>query len=166
MICPPLPPDWRALADRVVAEYRAAIGDDLVAVALFGSVARGQPRADSDMDLYVVTRRSTVGDSRLHGMWSRIDASPEYQALARAGYRATPSPVPHSVADLARHPWILLDIAHHGLVLYDPSRVLERELAAVRRRMAELGSKRVELPDGSWYWDLKPDWRPGEVVDL
>jgi hypothetical protein len=32
--------------------------------------------------------------------------------------------------------------------------------------MAELGSRRVELADGSWYWDLKPDWRPGEVVDL
>jgi predicted nucleotidyltransferase len=34
-------PEWRALAERVVAEYRAALGDDLVAVALFGSVARG-----------------------------------------------------------------------------------------------------------------------------
>jgi hypothetical protein len=32
--------------------------------------------------------------------------------------------------------------------------------------MAELGSRRIELPDGGWYWDLKPDWRPGEVVDL
>ena len=53
------------------------------------------------------------------------------------------------------------------MILYDPASVLERELdAAVRRRMAELGSTRVELPDGSWYWDLKPDWRPGEVVDL
>ena len=26
--------------------------------------------------------------------------------------------------------------------------------------------RRIEMPDGSWYWDLKPDWRPGEVVDL
>jgi len=158
--------EWSALAGRVVAEYRAAIDDDLVAIALFGSVARGQPRPDSDLDLYVVTRKPSLGDSRLHGMWDRIDASPEYQALVRAGYQPTPSPVPHSVDDLARHPWILLDIVHHGVILYDPAAVLERELEAVRRRMAELGSTRVELPDGSWYWDLKPDWRPGEVVDL
>jgi hypothetical protein len=166
MTYPPLPPAWRALADRVVAEFRAAIGDDLVAVALFGSVARGQARPDSDLDLYVVTRRPSLGDSRLHGMWDRIDGSKEYQALVTAGYRPTPSPVPHTVDDLARHPWILLDIAHHGVVLHDPESILERELAAVRRRMAELGSMRIELPDGSWYWDLKPDWRPGEVVDL
>src|SRR6266545_2564935 len=91
--------------------------------------------------------------SGLTSMWDRIDVSPEYQALVTAGYRPTPSPVPHTVDDLTRHPWILLDIAHHGVVLHDPESILERELAAVRRRMAELGSRRIELPDGSWYWD-------------
>ena len=85
MTFPPLAPAWSALAGRVVAEYRAAIGDDLVAIALFGSVARGRARPDSDLDLYVVTRRPSLGDSRLHGTWDRIDASPEYQALVRAG---------------------------------------------------------------------------------
>jgi len=32
MTSSPVSPEWRALADRVVAEYRAAIGDDLVAI--------------------------------------------------------------------------------------------------------------------------------------
>jgi hypothetical protein len=32
--------------------------------------------------------------------------------------------------------------------------------------MRALGSRRVYLADGSWYWDLKPDFRPGEVVEL
>jgi uncharacterized protein len=162
----PLSRSFQALADRVVTEYRAALGDDLVAIALFGSVARGEARPDSDLDLYVVTRRPILGDPRLRPMWARIDASPEHQALVAAGYRPTPSPVLHTVEDLCRHSWILLDISHHGITLYDPASVLERELNAVRRRMAELGSRRVELADGSWYWDLKPDWRPGEVVDL
>jgi hypothetical protein len=161
-----LSPSFQALAHRVVAEYRAALGDDLVAIALFGSVARGQARPDSDLDLYVVTRRPTLADPRLRAMWPRIDASPEYRALLAEGYRPAPSAVPHTVDELHRHPWILLDIAHHGIIVYDPESVLARELDAVRQRMTELGSRRVELPDGSWYWDLKPDWRPGEVVDL
>ena len=165
MSFPPLSREWAALADRVVAEYRDAIGDDLVGIALFGSVARGQAR-HGDLDLYAVTRRPTLGDPRLRRMWGRIDASPEYQALGQAGYRPTPSPIPHTVDDLVQHPWILLDIAHHGLILYDPEHDLARELAAVGRRMAELGSRRIELADGSWYWDLKPDWHPGEVVEL
>ena len=166
MTSSPLSPEWKALADRVVAEYRRALGEDLVAIALFGSVARGQARPDSDLDLYVVTCRPILGDPRLRTIWGRVDASPEYQELGAAGYRPTPSPVLHTIDELRRHSWILLDITHHGIVLYDPAALLERELNAVRRRMAELGSRRVELADGSWYWDIKPDWRPGEVVDL
>jgi hypothetical protein len=98
MASTPLAPTWQALAARVVAEYRTALGDDLVAIALFGSVARGEAGPDSDLDLYVVTRRSILGDPRLRAMWGRIDASREYQALVAAGYRPTPSPVPHTTA--------------------------------------------------------------------
>lgn len=51
-------------------------------------------------------------------------------------------------------------------MLHDPDGILARELEAIRQRLRELGSRRIELPDGSWYWDLKPDWRPGEIVEL
>jgi hypothetical protein len=29
----------------------------------------------------------------------------------------------------------------------------------------ELGARRVRL-GSAWYWDLKPDFKPGEVFDL
>lgn len=162
-----IPAAWRALAERVVAEYRAALGDDLLAVACFGSVARGEPGPESDLDLYVVTREeiSTFLDPRLERA-RRLRETPEYQALARRGYRPDPMPIFHSAAKLAAHPWILLDIADHGVILYDPDGLLARELEAVRWRLRDLGAKRIERPDGSWYWDLKPDWRPGETVEL
>ena len=67
---------------------------------------------------------------------------------------------------LADTPWILLDICDHGIILFDPRSVLARKLASLRLRLSELGSRRVELADGSWYWDLKPDMRPGEVIAL
>jgi predicted nucleotidyltransferase len=162
-----MPTEWRALVERVVGHYRQALGDDLLAVACFGSVARGEPGPGSDLDLYVVTREpvAVLLDPRLEGV-RRLRQSPEYQILARQGYRPDPMAIFHTAAKLATHPWILLDIADHGVILYDPARVLARELEAVRRRLRELGAKRVERPDGSWYWDLKPDWRPGETVEL
>jgi hypothetical protein len=33
-------------------------------------------------------------------------------------------------------------------------------------RLAELGSKRLVDKDGYEYWDLKPDLKPGEAVEL
>jgi predicted nucleotidyltransferase len=163
----PLAGPWRALAECVVAEYRTALGDDLVAVAVFGSVARGTAGPASDLDLYVVTRpqEPLALDSRLSERW-RVCETPEYLRLAGEGYRPDPRPVFHTVEQLKSHPWILLDIADHGVVLYDPERVLETELEAVRARLRALGSKRIERPDGTWYWDLKPDWRPGQIIEL
>ena len=96
----------------------------------------------------------------------RLRETPEYEVLARQGFHPEPTPIFHTVEILQAHPWILLDIAHHGLVLFDPEGVLGRELEAVRRRVRELGSRRIERPDGSWYWQLKPDWHPGETVEL
>ena len=77
-----------------------------------------------------------------------------------------PFPVFRSEAELADTPWLLLDICHHGIILFDPHAVLAHKLARLRVRLRELGSRRVELADGSWYWDLKPDLRPGEVITL
>ena len=157
---------WRALAERVAAEYRAALGDYLVALACFGSAARNQARPDSDLDLYVVTRRPVSPlDPRL-GLAGRLRYTPEYRALAHLGYHPDPMPIFHAIATLRTRPWILLDIADHGVILLDAEGILARELEAVRGRLQELGSRRVELPDGSWYWQIKPDWRPGETVEL
>lgn len=158
---------WWPLVERLVGEYRAALGDDLIAVACFGSVARGNPGPDSDLDLYVVTRTrvSLMFDQRLERV-RRVREGPEFQALAREGYQPDLAALYHTTAELTAHPWILLDITHHGIVLYDGEGILTRELDVVRRRLEELGSRRIELPDGTWYWILKPDWRPGEIVAL
>ena len=86
--------------------------------------------------------------------------------LRARGVPTNPMPVFRTEAALVDTPWLLLDISHHGIILFDPCQVLHAKLAALRRRLAELGSRRIELADGSWYWDLKPDLRPGEMIEL
>jgi hypothetical protein len=53
-----------------------------------------------------------------------------------------------------------------AILLFDRDGFFESVLDELRARMRALGSRRVMLPDGSWYWDLKPDFRFGEVVEL
>src|SRR2546422_10846348 len=52
------------LLDAVLAELRRGYGDRLVAVAVFGSVGRGTPRDDSDVDLLIVARDLPDGRMR------------------------------------------------------------------------------------------------------
>jgi len=51
-------------------------------------------------------------------------------------------------------------------ILHDPDAFFEKRLSRLRKKLDELGSKRVFLEDGSWYWILKPDLKPGETFEL
>ncbi|MEW5981807.1 MAG: hypothetical protein AB1806_05495 [Acidobacteriota bacterium] len=50
-------------------------------------------------------------------------------------------------------------------ILVDRDGLLAARLDRLAKRMRELGSRRI-WRDGWWYWDLKPDYRPGEIFEL
>jgi len=43
---------------------------------------------------------------------------------------------------------------------------MENVLRRLSERLKELGSRRVYLPDGSWYWILKPTIKRGEILEI
>ena len=157
----------KPLTDRLLARLGAELDERLVAVALYGSVARGEARAESDIDLFLVYRgdRDSVADTFVE-VELELRAAPLTAQLRARGVPTNPMPVLRSEAALVDTPWLLLDISHHGIILFDPRQVLHAKLAALRRRLAELGSRRIELADGTWYWDLKPNLRPGEMIEI
>jgi len=57
-------------------------------------------------------------------------------------------------------------VLDHGVMLHDPQRLLKETLQRLRRSLDALGAKKVTLEDGTWYWDLKPDWKPGDIIAL
>ncbi len=50
-------------------------------------------------------------------------------------------------------------------ILFDREGFFARKLDRLRERLAQLGAKRIWLGN-AWYWDFKPDYRPGEVFEL
>ena len=53
----------------------------------------------------------------------------------------------------------------HAL-LYDRDGFFAAILQRLEKRLAELGSERRVDKDGYECWDLKPDFKPGEVIEL
>lgn len=152
-----------AAAERACA---AVYGDRLEAIAVFGSVGRGTPRPDSDIDLLVVARDLP------RGRLSRVDEFREVERLLerdleqarRAGVETRLSPVFRTPEELEIGGPLLLDLTEDAVVLRD-SGCLAARLARLRRRLDELGARRI-WRGNAWYWDLKPDYRAGEVFEI
>lgn len=148
-----------AAADAWVAD----LGERLVSIVLFGSVARGQAGPTSDIDVLVVAEGfpRSLADRRLPllNAWARARAS---RGLPHVEWNlVTKSPDEARV----RSP-LYLDIVEDGILILDRRGFFADVLSGMRERMRALGSRRIYLADGSWYWDLKPDFRFGEVVEI
>lgn len=146
---------------------RSHYRERLVSLAVFGSVGRGTPRPDSDVDLLVVAdplpdgRLARVDDFRL------VEAAlaPHRLAMRRAGLHTSLSPVLKTPAEIRRGSPLLFDMTSDARCLYDRETFFAGALGRTRARLEALGARRM-WRGNAWVWDLKPDFRPGEVFEL
>jgi predicted nucleotidyltransferase len=139
------------------------LGERLVSIVLFGSVARGDARPVSDIDLLIVANGfpRSLSDRRrpLLDSWERVRAARTLPYVQWNLVTKTPG-------EAGFHSPLYLDIVEDGVLILDRTGFFAAVLARMRERMRVLGSRRVHLADGSWYWDLKPDFRFGEIVEI
>jgi uncharacterized protein len=157
--------------DTLVAELLPAIQvvyeDRLISLAVFGSVGRRCPRPDSDLDFLIVADRLPLCHSERRAELDCVETLMA-EALLRARQRGVEtllSPVVKSrEAALAGTP-LFLDMVEDAKIIHDQDGFLSGVLARLRDRMQALGSKRI-WRGTRWYWVLKPDYKPGEVIQL
>ena len=158
---------YGALLADLTRACRQHYGDRLLSVAVYGSVGRGLPRPDSDIDLLIVAE----GLADRHSLRLRdfraveVLVRPCLDAVRTAGLQPELSPVLMTPMELERGSMLLLDMTDDARILFDPQDCLASALDRLRRRLRALGSRRVWLGN-AWYWDLKPDYKPGDVFDL
>lgn len=142
--------------------------DDLISVVLFGSAARGDAGEGSDIDILIVAEK--FGKEGRFDVFNAIEkdlkASEEYLDLKENKLGTLISPVPLTPSEVEKNPSILLDIAMDGIMLYDVDDFIENKMKSMRRKLKKIGSKRIFLDDKRYYWDLKPDYKLGEVVEI
>lgn len=139
----------------------------LVSLAIFGSVASGTMRPDSDIDLLLVVDGLPDGRMRRVGEFEAIERrlAPVLEAATRQGIHTSLSPVFKTPKELAHGSLLFLDMTVAIRILHDRDAMLRSYLEQLRRRLEALGSRRIRK-GGGYYWLLKPDLKPGEDFTL
>ncbi|MFN3480789.1 MAG: hypothetical protein ACK415_10435 [Thermodesulfovibrionales bacterium] len=60
---------------------------------------------------------------------------------------------------------LFLDMTERIKILIDRDDFFQNYLNRLRIKMSELGARRVFFK-GGYYWELKPDYRYGDVIEL
>jgi len=165
-LAPIVQEQYQTAVTSFAADLRTTFEDRLVSVVLFGSVADGRARPDSDVDLLVVARDLPLGPRRRRALVAeagdRADA-----LLQRSMPHAFLSLVLKTPAEVERGGPLFYDMTLPGKaeMLFDRDGYMADYVRRLRERMAALGAVRRSL-HGHPYWDLKPTWKPGDVIDL
>ncbi|MCZ7562501.1 MAG: nucleotidyltransferase domain-containing protein [Burkholderiales bacterium] len=159
---------FAGLLDDVLAACLAVYGARLASLAVFGSVARATMRPDSDIDLLLVAETLPAGRMARMDEFAAVEArvAPALRAAAAAaGIQTILSPVFKTPEELRRGGFLFLDLVEEARILYDRDGLLRGYLDELGRRLAAMGAKRVRK-GGGYYWVVKPDYRPGDTIEL
>lgn len=158
---------YNELLEALTSAARSVYAKRLVALVVFGSVGRRTQRFDSDVDLLVVVEDLPNGRRHRLAEFEAVEerVAPVLRRLAARGVDTSLSPLFKSPAELEAASFILLDMVEDARVLYDPTGIFARRMDRLRRRLAEFRAERRHWCGGR-YWVLKPDLKPGEVIEL
>ena len=154
------------LAD-LTREVRRHYGDRLVSLVVFGSVGRGTPRPDSDLDVLIVAENLPRGRVARAEDFAPVEAALESRLTEgrRAGFSTECSPIFKTPDELLAGSPLLLDMVHDAKILHDRDGFFSQAIDRLKERLARLGARRI-WRGNAWLWDLKPDYRPGDIFEL
>lgn len=146
---------------------RKALGDRLISVVLFGSVARGEATPFSDIDLLVVAEGLPRGRFARRDALKAADQAVEKRLLAlrRKGVVTDFCIIILAPKETKDFRPLYLDLVEDALLLYDRDGFFAEVLIQLRQRLQRLGARRLRL-GRIRYWDLKPDFASGEIFEL
>jgi len=159
--------DYKKFLEVLIEMLKNKANDGLLSVVLYGSVARGKAKPESDIDLLILYDKEKIDLNKIFPeIIIEARETEEYKELFEKGIYAEVSPYIVTVEELKENPLILLDIMNEGIILYEKGECFRELTKKFKEKINELGSRKVYLPDGSYYWELKPDWKLGEEVEI
>ena len=162
-----IPEPYLSLLRKLVESLLRRFGEDLISVILYGSVARGEAKPDSDVDLIIVIKDLPKGRFRRQDLFMEVeeDLKQSLDELESRGYHVYFTPIMKTPEEAERFTPLYLDLTEDAVILFDRGDFFRDLLRRLRGKLDELGAERVRL-GRFWYWRLKRNYKFGEVIEI
>lgn len=142
--------------------------DRLVSLVIFGSLASDTFRPDSDIDILIVAKDLPKGRvKRVEEFIKNIEIKFEedIMRLSKQGIYITLSPVFKTPEEVQIGSPLFLDMTENVKILFDRDDFFKKYLETLKEKLKSLGARKV-YSKGGYYWELKPDYKFGEIIEL
>lgn len=152
---------------RLRDECLRVYGPNLTSLIVFGSVGRGTPTHESDIDVLLVAKELPRGRMARIRQFEEVERamSEDFLQARGLGIRTRLSPLFRTESEMQLGGLIFLDMVEDSKILLDRNDFFGRYIASLREKLVSMGAARVRC-GSTWYWVLKPDLKPGEVFDI
>ena len=161
--------EYLPLLERLVVKLIEGFGEKLMSIILFGSMASGRMRPESDIDLLIVAEKLPESYSERLKLLRKMTAGVEEEAIKlwrEKKIYPLIDPIILTPEEASKIQPFYLDLLENSIIIYDKDGFMERILEGLKDRLRKLRSRKVLLPNGSWYWIVKPDAKAGEVIEV
>jgi len=158
---------YKSLLEKLTKLLQEEFQDKLISVVLYGSVARGDNRKDSDIDLLLVIKDLPKTITERVILFDKVERKLDdyIMRLMDDGYYITLSPVLKTPEEAMRFSPIYMDMTEDAIILYEENGFFRKVLEKTKKRLKELGFERVWLSKKVWYW-RKRNYKFGEIIDF
>jgi len=159
---------------RLVEFFHEEFGEELISIVLYGSAVKGSFQlGKSDIDLLYILKDSpknvwqrerrvfkdfqSIWEYRAGDNWLRTQGTYGYPEVTTAWLQKM---------DAMKFQPIYLDMLSDRAILYDTELFFQSLMKKLEEVLEALGTIRIEHPDGTYLWFLKPNIAPGEEIEI
>ncbi len=152
------------IAQTLAGFLEEKLSKKLTSVVLFGSIVREEAKRGSDIDVLVVL--DFPREEKSEGLDLFFDATIDFEDTYLPDTYWNIHFVPFTKEEAKETYPFYLDMVENSVIVFDRDDFMKKKLENLKKRMEELGTRKVFLSDGKWYWQLKPGAKPGEEIEL
>lgn len=138
--------------------------EDLISLVIFGSVARGTPNPQSDIDILIIAENIPSGRINRMKQFESVEKllTNQISKYRNVGIYTEISPIIKTPDEVMIGSLLHLDMITDAKILYDKNNFFMDYLKVLKDKLQKLGAQKIGNNE-KWHWVIKPDYKDNEV---